>query len=166
MLKNSTWPLARPPHHRLAKLPMNVALPAEGKDLSPYLPDEHGLFFIYHFKAGGSRTKDPTEAHWTWRSYQITDMRARQEIGAEQALPGPVREALLSPSHGCQIDFEDDFLFGELPDLRHNFAEARGLPLFRFPFNETVLVGARKQPLESVDKIRKLVESGARKFRT
>ena len=145
---------------------MNVALPAEGTDLSPYLPDEHGLFFIYHFKADGSRTKDPTEAHWTWRSYQITDMRARQEIGAEQALPGPVREALLSPSHGCQIDFEDDFLFGDLPDLRHDFAEARGLTHFRFAFNETMLVGARKQPLESVDKIRKLVESGTRKFRT
>ncbi|TIV26014.1 MAG: magnesium transporter CorA, partial [Mesorhizobium sp.] len=29
-----------------------------------------------------------------------------------------------------------------------------------------MLVGARKQPLESVDKIRKLVESGTRKFRT
>ncbi|RUW65965.1 magnesium transporter CorA, partial [Mesorhizobium sp. M2A.F.Ca.ET.067.02.1.1] len=35
---------------------MNIALPAEGTDLSPYLPDEHGLFFIYHFKADGSRT--------------------------------------------------------------------------------------------------------------
>ena len=66
---------------------MNIALPAEGTDLSPYLPDEHGLFFIYHFTAEGVRTKDPAQAHWTWRSYQITDLHARQEIGAEQALP-------------------------------------------------------------------------------
>ena len=145
---------------------MNIALPAEGTDLSPYLPDEHGLFFIYHFNADGLRTKDPAEARWTWRSYQISDMRARQEIGAEQALPAPVRDAFLSPSHGCHIDFEEDFLYGDLPDLRHDFSEARGLSHFRFAFNETMLVGARKQPLESVDNIRKAVESGTRKFRT
>ncbi|WP_245484022.1 MULTISPECIES: hypothetical protein [unclassified Mesorhizobium] len=67
---------------------MNIALPAEGTDLSPYLPDEHGLFFIYHFKADGSRTADPAEAHWSWRSYQITDMRARHEIGGRQGRLG------------------------------------------------------------------------------
>ncbi|TGQ51783.1 magnesium transporter CorA [Mesorhizobium sp. M1C.F.Ca.ET.193.01.1.1] len=145
---------------------MNIAVPNEGTDLSPYLPDEHGLFFIYHFTADGLRTKDPAEARWTWRSYRITDMRARKEIGAEQSLPALVREAFLSPSQGCHIDFEDDFLYGDLPDLRHDFAEARGLTHFRFAFNETMLIGARKQPLESVDKIRKLVESGARKFRS
>jgi zinc transporter len=81
-------------------------------------------------------------------------------------LPAPVRDAFLSPSHGCQIDFEDDFLYGDLPDLRHDFAESRGLTHFRFAFNDKMLVGARKQPLESVDKVRKLVESGTRKFRT
>ena len=59
---------------------MNIALNAEGTPLSPYLPDEHGLFFIYHFTAEGMRTKDPAQARWTWRSYQITDLHARQEI--------------------------------------------------------------------------------------
>lgn len=157
---------ATPTASRAGDAAMNIALPAEGTDLSPYLPDEHGLFFIYYFKEDGSRTKDPAEAHWTWRSYQITDMRARKEIGAELALPAPVRDAFLSPSHGCQIDFEDDFLYGDLPDLRHDFAEARGLTHFRFAFNDRMLVGARKQPLESVDKVRKLVEGGTRKFRT
>jgi len=145
---------------------MNIAIPNEGTDLSPYLPDEHGLFFIYHFTPDGLRTNDLAQACWTWRSYQISDMRARQEIGAEQALPAPVREAFLSPSHGCQIDFEDGWLYGDLPDLRHDFSEARGLAHFRFAFNGTMLIGARKQPLESVDKVRKAVESGARRFRS
>ena len=145
---------------------MNIALPAEGTDLSPYLPDEHGLFFIYHFTAEGVRTKDPAQAHWTWRSYQITDLHARQEIGAEQALPAPARDAFLAPSHGCHIDYEDGWLYGDLPDLKHDFSEARGLVHFRFAFNDTMLIGARKQPLESVDAIRKAVENGSRKFRS
>ena len=145
---------------------MNIALPAEGTDLSPYLPDEHGLFFIYHFTAEGVRTKDPAQAHWTWRSYQITDLHARQEIGAEQALPAPARDAFLAPSHGCHIDYEDGWLYGDLPDLKHDFSEARGLVHFRFAFNDTMLIGARKQPLESVDAVRKAVESGSRRFRS
>jgi zinc transporter len=154
------------PHQEPAKPAMNIAVPNEGTDLSPYLPDEHGLFFIYHFTAEGLCTRDPAEARWTWGSYQITDMRARKEIGAEQALPVLVRDAFLSPSHGCQIDFEDDWLYGDLPDLRHDFSQARGLSHFRFAFNDKMLIGARKQPLESVDRVRKAVESGSRKFRS
>ncbi|WP_137932067.1 transporter [Mesorhizobium comanense] len=145
---------------------MDVALAPEGTDLSPYLPDEHGLFFLYHFTADGMRTKDPAQAHWSWRSYQITDLHARQEIGAEKALPASARDAFLAPSHGCHIDYEDNWLFGDLPDLRHDFSEARGLVHFRFAFNDTMLIGARKQPLESVDAVRKAVESGSRKFRS
>ncbi|WP_214475955.1 transporter [Mesorhizobium sp. dw_380] len=145
---------------------MDLALVPEGTDLSPYLPDEHGLFFIYHFTADGSRTKDRAQAHWTWRSYQITDLRARQQIGAEKALPAPARDAFLAPSHGCHIDYEDGWLYGDLPDLRHDFSEARGLVHFRFAFNDAMLIGARKQPLESVDAVRKAVENGSRKFRS
>ena len=145
---------------------MNIALAPEGTDLSPYLPDEHGLFFSYHFTAEGVRTRDPAQARWTWRSYQITDLHARQEIGAEKAMPRPVREAILAPSHGCHIDYEDGWLHGDLPDLKHDFSEARGLVHFRFAFNDTMLIGARKQPLESVDAVRKAVENGSRKFRS
>ncbi|CAN7439640.1 transporter [Mesorhizobium sp. LjNodule214] len=146
---------------------MNIAVNPEGSDLSPYLPDEHGLFFVYHFTADGVRTKDAAQAHWTWRSYQLSDLRARQEIASEEALPAPVREAFLTSNHGCHIDLEDDWLYGDLPDLRHDYsAEARGLGHFRFALNDTMLIGARKQPLESVDNIRKAVESGSRKFRS
>ncbi|TIS59850.1 transporter [Mesorhizobium sp.] len=146
---------------------MNIARNPEGTDLSPYLPDEHGLFFIYHFSAEGARTKDAADAHWTWRSYQLSDMRARHEIASEAALPPPVREAFLSAGHGCHIDLEDDWLYGDLPDLRHDYsAEARGLGHFRFAFNGTTLIGARKQPLQSVDNIRKAIDSGSRRFRS
>jgi zinc transporter len=146
---------------------MNIALNAEGSELSPYLPDEHGLFFIYHFTAEGARTKDPAATHWTWRSYQLSDMRARHEIATEPALPPPVRDTFLSAGHGCHIDLEGDWLHGDLPDLRHDYsAEASGLGHFRFAFNDTMLIGGRKQPLRSVDTIRKAIDNGARKFRS
>ena len=81
---------------RAGRSDMNIAPNAEGTDLSPYLPDEHGLFFIYHFTADGVRTKDAAQARWTWRSYQITDMHARQEIAAEKALPPAGARAFLA----------------------------------------------------------------------
>ncbi|RVC26743.1 CorA family divalent cation transporter, partial [Mesorhizobium sp. M7A.F.Ca.CA.004.04.2.1] len=50
---------------------------------------------------------------------------------------------------------------------RHDYsAEAGGLGHFRFALNDTMLVGARKQPLQSVDNIRKAIENGSRKFRS
>ncbi|TGV74824.1 magnesium transporter CorA, partial [Mesorhizobium sp. M00.F.Ca.ET.158.01.1.1] len=59
------------------------------------------------------------------------------------------------------------WLYGDLPDLRHDYsAEAGGLGHFRFALNDTMLVGARKQPLQSVDNIRKAIENGSRKFRS
>ncbi|SDI26612.1 CorA family divalent cation transporter [Mesorhizobium muleiense] len=94
-------------------------------------------------------------------------MRARHEIATEPALPPPVRDAFLSAGHGCHIDLEGDWLYGDLPDLRHDYsAEARGLGHFRFAFNDTMLIGGRKQPLQSVDKIRKAMDNGSRKFRS
>ena len=119
---------------------MNIALAPEESALSPYLPDERGLFFLYHFNVEGLRTKDAAQAHWTWRSYQISDLRARREIAAETALPGTVRVAFLGASQGCHIDLEDDWLYGDLPDLRHDYSvEARGLGHFRFALNDQML---------------------------
>lgn len=152
---------------------MNVAptLPAEsrkpGKDTPALLVGENGLYFTYHFDAAGLRTADPAEARWTWRSYLLSDMRARQAIAAHEALPAPVREAFLSGTQGCHIDLEEGWLYGDLPDLRHDYsAEARGLGHFRFAFSETLLVGARKQPLQSVENVRRHVEAGTRAFRS
>ncbi|RUW86577.1 CorA family divalent cation transporter, partial [Mesorhizobium sp. M7A.F.Ca.US.010.02.1.1] len=37
---------------------------------------------------------------------------------------------------------------------------------FRFAFNDTMLIGGRKQPLRSVDNVRKAIDNGSRKFRS
>lgn len=135
--------------------------------LSGHIADEHGLFFTYHFDAAGLATGDAATAAWSWRSYDIGDIRARKEIAAEPALPLPVRDAFLSSGSACHIDFEEGWLYGDLPDLRHDYSkESRGLGHFRFAFNETMLIGARKQPLRSVDAVRAKIDGRARPFRS
>ncbi|MDQ6435139.1 CorA family divalent cation transporter [Mesorhizobium sp. LHD-90] len=134
--------------------------------LAAATPDEHGLFFVYLFDANGFATKDASAAAWSWRSYHISDARARNEIAAESALPESVREAFLSSGFNCHIDLEDNWLYGDLPDLRHDYSkEARGRGHFRFAFDEKMLIGARKQPLRSVDAIRKMIDKRTRPFR-
>lgn len=126
----------------------------------------HGLFFTYHFGADGLAC-GPEAANWTWRSFMIADLRARQAIAAEPQLPIQAKEAFLSGGSACHIDFEDGWLFGDLPDLRHDYsAEARGLGHFRFAFDGGQLIGARKQPLDSVEMIRKQIEARSRAFKS
>lgn len=135
--------------------------------LSGHVADEHGLFFSYHFGEDGFAEKDPGAAGWSWRSYDIGDIRARKEIAAEAALPTPVRDAFLSSGYACHIDLEDGWLYGDLPDLRHDYSkEARGLGHFRFAFNDKMLIGARKQPLRSVDAVRAKIDGRSRPFRS
>jgi len=131
------------------------------------MPDESGLFFSYAFGPDGLLTADAANASWTWRSYQLADVRARKAIDAEAALPESVRMSMLAPGHACHLDFEQGWLHGDLPDLRHDFSvESRGLGHFRFAFNGTTLVGGRKQPLRSVDNVRRMVEDRSRPFRS
>jgi len=130
-------------------------------------PDAHGLFFSYHFDRDGFATDEPGEAFWSWRSYDIGDVRARKEITQEATLPEPVREAFLSSGYACHVDLERTWLYGDLPDLRHDYSkEARGLGHFRFALNERMLIGARKQPLRSVDAIRRMIDTRSRPFRS
>lgn len=127
--------------------------------------DHGGLFFLYHFDADGLATEDAAQAAWTWRSYVISDIRARHAIAAEAALPDAVRQAFLSGGSASHIDFEDGWLYGDMPDFRHDYSsEARGLGHFRFALNDRMLIGARKQPLDSVERVRKQVEARSRPF--
>jgi len=143
-------------------VPQNVTA-----DFLPSVPDETGLYFLYRFDADGLVMRGHGEARWTWRSYLLTDLHARKTIANEQMLPASVREAMLASGYACHLDLEQDWLHGDLPDLRHDFSvEAHGLGHFRFAFNDVALIGGRKQPLRSVDNVRRMVEGGTRRFRS
>lgn len=130
-------------------------------------PDQTGMVFVYRFDADGRRTDVADAAKWTWRSYLSTDLRARASVEHGLGLPQPVRESLLASGYACHIDLEGGWLHGDLPDLRHDYSpEARGLGHFRFALDAGTLIDCRKQPLRSVDNVRKLVETGTRAFRS
>lgn len=131
-----------------------------------YNPDATGQVFAYNFGPDGKLVRDGEEACWTWRSYLGNDIRAKKTIERDEMLPLAVREALLTSGHACHLDIDEGWLYGDLPDLRHDYSmEARGLSHFRFALNDQVLLGGCKQPLRSIDHVRQLVERGARPFR-
>jgi len=92
---------------------MNEHVATDQGALQGDLPDEHGLFFTYHFDAAGFATRDEAGAAWVWRSYHLGDMRARHELATEPALPTAVREAFLSSATDCHIDLEERWLYGD-----------------------------------------------------
>ena len=98
---------------------------------------------------------------WTWRSYALADARARRNLDNDASLPEIVREALLASGDQCQINYEDGWLYGELPDLQHeHYGDPRALGYFRFAFNDRLFISARRHPLQSVDDVRQAIGRG------
>lgn len=131
-----------------------------------HVPGEDGLYFTWHFSQAGMLIEPSPDAAWVWRCHLLTDLRTRQAIAHDAAVPAPVREAFLAGGRSCHLAFEDDWLFGELPDFRHDYAgEAPGLANFRFALDGKTLVIAAKQPLRSIEKLTTLIMRGPRAFR-
>lgn len=128
---------------------------------------QNGLFFQYWFNAQGLKCDDPAEAVWRWRSYQLGDGQARKALADDSDIPEEAKLAFMSGGFDCHIDYDQGWLHGDMPDLRHDYsAEARGMGHFRFAFNERMLVGARHQPLASVERVRKQIDSRSRGFKS
>ena len=127
-------------------------------------PTSNDFCITHAFDADGNliaRLRDASEANWTWRSYALADARARRNLENDANLPETVREALLAPGDQYQINYEDGWLFGELPDLQHeHYGDPRELGYFRFAFNERLFISARRHPLQSVDDVRQAIGRG------
>lgn len=125
--------------------------------------DEHGLVFSFDFAEDGSRAAPGSPVEWRWRSYSLTDARARRSIEQDAVMPEAARATLLSGQESCHIDYDDGWLHGELPDLRHeHYSAGREVGHLRFAVSETALVSGRRQPLRSVEAVRSAVERGKR----
>ncbi len=140
----------------------------QSSDKSAPLTDAtRALFFTYDFGADGLLCAEGAERTWTFRAYMTSDIRTRQAVAADPALPVAVKEAFLSGPCPYRMDFEDGWLHGEMPDFRHDYsAEAHGLGRFRFAFDGTTLIGSRKQPLDSIERVRAAIVQRSRPFRT
>ncbi|MGB6118132.1 MAG: CorA family divalent cation transporter [Mesorhizobium sp.] len=127
--------------------------------------DDDGLVFAYHFDGSGTVTQ--TAGQWVWKSYSLTDARARRRIEQQTGLPEPVRTMLLSGTDACHLDFDEGWLHGDLPDITHeHYSDARQIGHFRFAASETMLLSGRRQPLQSVEFVRQSIEQGQKKARS
>jgi len=118
-----------------------------------------GIASFYAFDGSGNRAA-MTDARWSWTSYALADTRGRKAIG-ESDLPPFVKESLLSGSDRYYIEYEDGWLFGEMPDMQHeHYGDGRAPGYFRFSFCDGCFVSGRKHPLQSVDDIRQSLDQG------
>lgn len=137
---------------------------------TPILADldaTEGLVFAYSFDHDGLRTKADSDTAWEWRSYSLSDSRARRRIENDERLPEPVRTGLLAPDTGLWIEFDEGWLHGEVEDQYHpHYDESRELGQFRFAFDGRLLISGRRRPLQTVEDVRRMVEGGKRPFKS
>jgi zinc transporter len=142
---------------------MNDSAPVETSRVPPESDNRNGLVFAYDFAQDGACAATGDPVAWSWRSYSLTDNRARRSIELESGLSEAARASLLSGPEHCHIDYDEGWLHGELPDLRHeHYSAAREIGHLRFAVNETALISGRRQPLRSVEAVRSAVERGKR----
>ncbi|KXF78067.1 hypothetical protein ATN84_24210 [Paramesorhizobium deserti] len=117
-----------------------------------------GIASFYAFDDLGNRTA-AAEARWSWTSYSLADTRGRKTIETAGYLPPVVKESLLSGSDRYYIEYEEGWLFGEMPDMQHeHYGDGRAPGYFRFSFNADRFVSGRRHPLQSVDDIRQSLD--------
>ncbi|MDP3896091.1 MAG: magnesium transporter CorA, partial [Mesorhizobium sp.] len=116
--------------------------------------DSTGLVFRFSFGPDGARIADGPDTVWTWKSYSLTDARARRTLELSATLPDAARASVLSGSVACHIDFDEGWVYGETPDIRHeHYSETREVGYFRFAYDNTTLISGRRHPLRSVEAI-------------
>ncbi|WP_158259799.1 CorA family divalent cation transporter [Phyllobacterium phragmitis] len=134
-----------------------MAIHSETRGPTAFFRDA-GIVAFYAFDASGNRTTTD-DAHWSWTNYSLTDTRGRKAIGAESALPPFIKESLLASSDRYYIEYENGWLFGEMPDMQHeHYGDGRAPGYFRFSFSDDRFVSGRKHPLQSVDDIRQALD--------
>jgi len=131
------------------------------------LDDPEGLVAGFSFDTDGFETRELSASRWTWKNYSLADARGRKAIEQNGALPDPVRDSLLAADDALHIDHDEGWLHGAITDSHHkHYTDADEIGHLRFAFCDTVLISARRHPLQSVDDVRRLVEQRKKPFRT
>ncbi len=125
------------------------------------------MLFFFDFDSTGHSVNDQHLAQWSWQIFALTDGRARREIEQNAALLPDAKASLLSNDVHFQISYEDGWLHGSIPDLLHlHYEETERLGHLRFALNGEFLFTGRRQPLQTLDEIRLLVEQAKLKLPT
>jgi zinc transporter len=127
--------------------------------------ESKGMLFSFDFDATGLTVIDDSQTRWSWWIFALTDGRARREIEHDAELSLDAKASLLSNDAHFQISYEDGWLHGSIPDLLHlHYEETERLGHLRFALNGEFLFTGRRQPLQTLDDIRLLVEQAKLKL--
>ena len=127
---------------------------------------EDGSVIDCGFTPDGQLCAAAGERAWSWKNYALADTRARRSIESHPSLPEAARATLLAPDDPLHLDYDEGWFHGSVTDTRHkHYTEASEIGHFRFAFNDTMLVTARRHPLQSVDDVWRVVEARKRAFR-
>lgn len=109
---------------------------------APLTDATRALFFTYDFGADGLLCAEGAERTWTFRAYMTSDIRTRQAVAADPALPVAVKEAFL-PAHvpigwisrmaGCMAKCQT---FGTITRLRRMAWGGSGSPSMARPLSD------------------------------
>jgi zinc transporter len=99
-------------------------------------------------------------ADWTWAHFRLGDMRA-QGVLSHIELPAAAHELFALHGERVQVEAEDGWVFGVLPDLERDLAgQPQGAGRLVFAFAEGRLITGRLHALRAVDDLRRQVEAG------
>ncbi|MDK9696255.1 MAG: cobalt transporter [Siculibacillus sp.] len=130
-----------------------------------------GLVWAYRFDAdGAARALTGREAGeaasaddaWIWLHFNLADSRGRAWIEDLAPLPESARELLLDTDDHLRLIAEDDTLMGVFADFRREFDhDTHDLARLKFALHRRTLITGRRQALQSVDEVRRMLRAGA-----
>jgi zinc transporter len=132
-----------------------------------------GIVWAYRFHAdGGSDKVAPGEigaafgehgAGWVWVHLALADNRCRTWIAQHAPISELARDVLAGPDKHLRLDVLGQEIVGVVPDLHQELAHpGEDLVRLRFVMTERMLITARQQPVHSVERNRRAIESGKR----
>lgn len=120
---------------------------------------------IYRYAFGTNGLTGAAEPAWIWAGYALADQRGRKNLESLPEMTDAARRVLLGEDDGFALRYGDGWLTGAMPDFRHRaYGDENETGRRRFAFCDTLLITARRQPLQSVDDVRRQIERDGRGF--
>lgn len=125
-----------------------------------------GLLYAYRFNGGGvgeaeaePHVTETKAGDWTWWHLALGDLRSKMLLDKVDDLPAEARQLFVNRETRVQIDQEDGWVFGVLPDLERDLAgRPQGEGRLVFALDGTRLITGRLHALRCVDDLRREID--------
>jgi magnesium transporter/zinc transporter len=131
-----------------------------------------GFAWVYRFDETGKATPlghdekvelGSKDQGFLWLHLNLADVRSREWIKAQQALPEEARESLLGAQEHQQLAHDNRFVWGIFADFLREFDKTSDtIGHMRFVIGGNFLLSARRHPLHSAEAARDAVRRGCR----